>query len=145
MRHIGIDLDGTIDEMPWFFQALIRGILSNDNECFGGKSTQVHIITWRDASEEETIEDLRKLGLRKGRDYDVLHLPKISDNDPVAWKREIVVRENITLMIEDSPENLAALPENVQRLWLCNPEIYDLNVCIDAMHDDAKKKKLPTI
>jgi len=115
---VGIDVDGVCDYVP----AIIRSI------CDDMRHT-IHIITYRDECDrEETKKMLKDLDI----DYNYLHMPE----DGVMmeeWKREIVINNNIELMIEDTPEILAALPSNVARIWVTDPAVYDLDKAIDGM------------
>lgn len=121
MKKIGIDLDYTITEMPWFFAPLTAALKQAGNE--------VHIITYRDREDRgEAESELRELQIQ----YDQLHLPE-DDALPAAWKAAVCARLGLDLMIDDAPEVLAALPPATKRLWICDPEVFDLGVCIKAM------------
>jgi len=115
---VGIDVDGVCDYVP----AIIRSICDD-------RTHTIHIITYRDECDrEETEKMLYNLKI----DFDHLHMPE----DGVMmedWKREVVINNNVELMIEDTPEILAALPSNVARIWVTDPEVYDLDKAIDGM------------
>ena len=49
----------------------------------------------------------------------------------MTGKREL----RLDLMVEDSPEVLAEMPPDTQRLWLCNPAVFDLQVCVRALKE----------
>lgn len=117
---IGIDIDGVITEVPDF----IKHITSNPDY-------EVHIITYRDpkgGKRLETRDFLRALDIR----FDHLHMTA-EDVDMVEWKVSVVKEFGIEMMIEDTPEILAAMPPKVQRLWICNPDVYDLNKAVEVM------------
>lgn len=119
--RIGIDLDDTISEIPAFFAVVTTALI--------GQGHQVHILTFRDP---DLLEDTRAELATLGISYTAIHVP--GDNRSAAeWKRSIVTEARIDLMIDDSPEVLAAMPPGVHRVWLCDPEVFDLNACIRAL------------
>ena len=123
--RVGIDLDATITDVPQFF-ALLSGALVDAGH-------EVHVITYRSPDmfpREETLHDLDALGIR----YTRLHLPAGSLDAP-EWKARVAAELGLDIMIEDSPEVLAAMPEGVKRMWLCDPDFYDLPTCIEAMRE----------
>lgn len=119
MKKVGIDIDFTITEMPEFFALLTASLLKNGSE--------VHVISYRE-DEKETIQELKQLNIK----YTQLHLPR-GDQEMVSWKSNLAAELDLDLMIEDSPEVLAAMPLKTKRLWLCDPEVFDLDLCISAM------------
>lgn len=118
---IGIDLDGTITELPELFSVLTRALVEAGHE--------VHVITYRECGTDgEVRAELHDLEVR----YTRLHLPE----GPVAapqWKAALAGELGLDVMIEDSPEVLSRMPDSVHRLWLCNPEVFDLDVCVRAL------------
>jgi len=46
-------------------------------------------------------------------------------------------------MIEDSPEVLARMPARTARLWLCDHEVFDLDVCLRALRGLAAPPSKP--
>ncbi len=101
---IGLDLDETITEFPAFF-ALLAGALIDAGH-------QVHVITYRspepDGDNPATREELDGLGIR----YTELHLPD-GISDAPQWKARVASAVGLDLMIDDSPEVLAAMPAGV--------------------------------
>ncbi|MDP1711965.1 MAG: hypothetical protein Q8K86_05860 [Candidatus Nanopelagicaceae bacterium] len=109
---VGIDIDGTISDAPWLFQALTEGL-----KTFGH---EIHIITFR-GDRQSAVADLQHWKIK----YDKLHTT--SKDVPIGvWKREIVQDYGINFMIDDMPEVLRTMPPGVGRLWLCSPEIYKI-------------------
>jgi len=128
--RIGIDLDDTITELPWLFEILTRGLKEAGHE--------IHIITYRDeGSSQEVAKELTAYKIT----YDKIHLPA-ANRLPAEWKAEVAKALQLDLMFDDSPEVLAGMPATTKRVWLCDPEIFDLRVCIAAMKAHAK---LPVI
>ena len=120
--NVGIDLDGTITECPLLFTALTKGLRAMGHH--------IHIITFRSERKEEVAKTLDKLDVT----YDEIHLPGDNDVNLVAWKRRIAASFKITVMIDDMPEVLSEMPENVTRLWVCQPEHYDLKKIIKTLN-----------
>ena len=120
---VGLDLDGTISELPEMFAILASGLLARGHE--------VHVITYREPSTEDAVrEELEGYGLP----FTGVHLPGPGARPP-EWKARIAQELDLDLMGEDSPEVLARQPEGGRRLWLCDPEIFDLDLCIRALND----------
>lgn len=127
---MGLDLDGTIDALPWLFSILSKALI--------GSGAQIHIITYRDPGTRAATEaDLARFGIA----YTALHMPPV-DADMVDWKRSTAMRLGLDLMIDDMPEVLAKIPAGVQRVWICDPEIYDLDACIGGMHAKLGRRPL---
>src|SRR5262245_5168369 len=119
---VGVDLDDTISELPEFFSVLTAALVDAGHE--------VHVITYRQVVPDGAVRaELAALGLR----YTALHLPRTACSPP-EWKAGLAAELGIDLMIEDSPEVLARMPMGVRRLWLCDPEVFSLDVCIGALH-----------
>ena len=118
---LGIDLDHTISDLPLFFSVVASALVDAGHE--------VHIITYREPGTEERVRaELDDLRMR----YTELHLPRRACSAP-EWKAEVAIRLGLDLMIEDSPEVLSRMPDTVRRLWLCDPQVFDLDVCIRAL------------
>lgn len=115
---IGIDIDGVITDIP----DLIKSITN-----FG--SHEIHIITYRDPTDRQDIIDLLRSSYIQ---YDHLHIAP-DDVSMIEWKRNKIVELGIEAMIEDTPEILASLPDNIHRIWVCSPKIYNLNKAINGM------------
>ena len=113
---VGLDLDGTVTACPWFFAALTKGLKANGHK--------VVVITFRgEGGRAKAVQDLQTCDIA----YDVLIMSKNVDLQDIGrWKRRIAIREGIDLMIDDMPEVLCCMPPEVQRLWLCSSQIYDL-------------------
>jgi hypothetical protein len=120
IMRIGLDLDGTILAIPAFFS-----ILSHAMEKEG---SEVHIITYRD-NRRGAEEALRESGIA----YTALHLPQGLGVEPEVWKREVALQLDLDIMVDDSPVVLAAMPEKVKRLWICESHMYDLNKAINGL------------
>lgn len=109
---IGLDLDFTITEIPEFFQILSQALILTGHE--------IHIITYRD-NEEKVKQELFSFGIT----YTKIHLP--TKAEPVAtWKAKVVTELGLDIMIDDAPEVIAALPKSTKKLWLIDPEIFDI-------------------
>jgi hypothetical protein len=120
--NIGIDLDGTITENPAFFSLITMALVAQNHE--------VHIVTYRDLADEvATIQELAALNIQ----YTRLHLPP-ANAAIAAWKLKIATEVKLDMMIDDMPEVLESMPASTQRLWFCDPAIYDLKRCIKALH-----------
>lgn len=121
--RIGIDLDDTISALPQWFSLLC--------DAFVAAGHEVHVLTFRSpGTEAEVRVELQELGIR----YTALHLPSAGVHPP-EWKAAVAQRLELDLMIEDSPEVLARMPASTARLWLCDPEVFDLDVCIRALRE----------
>lgn len=119
--RIGIDLDETISALPTWFAFLSKAVVSAGHE--------IHVITNREpGSESEVIAELAEHGV----EYSKVHVPT-TNVDPPSWKGELARGLELDLMIDDSPEALAKMPAKTARFWLCDPEVFDLEVCIRAM------------
>lgn len=128
--RIGIDLDFTITEMPELFSIFSKALLVAGHE--------VHIITYR-CDDGTTHDELKKLGIAHTK----VHIPpNHSKLNAPEWKSKLATEYRLDVMFDDSPENLAAMPPQVKRFWLCDPEVYSLRVCIQALRNESK---LPTI
>ena len=118
---IGIDLDDTITDVPELFSLITRALITDGHE--------VHIITYREpGTEKEVQKDLEELGIGFTR----IHLPDDFYSAP-EWKAGLAEELKLDAMFEDSPEVLARMPKSVKRFWLCDPEIFDLDVCLSAL------------
>jgi hypothetical protein len=79
------------------------------------------IVTYRDPqSVAETKQELASWKIA----YDALHLP----NDDFGmgmgeWKRDVAKRLNLDIMIDDSLEVLAAMPEKLLRMWVVPEDV----------------------
>jgi len=119
--RVGIDLDETISALPEFFSILTRALLASGSE--------VHVITFREPGTEDAVaEEL----VGHGIEFTHLHVPTKLVSPPV-WKSQLATELALDLMIEDSPEVLAKMPRGTARLWLNDPEVFDLDVCVRAM------------
>jgi len=121
---IGLDLDCTITELPELFSLLTSALVDAGHE--------VHVITYRPPGTETQVRaTLAELGIR----YTWLHLPPAPVSAP-EWKAVVAAELGLDLMIEDSPEVLARMPAGVQRLWLCDREVFDLDACVRVLGED---------
>ena len=121
--RIGIDLDETISALPEWFAVLSEAMISGGHE--------VHVITYREPGTEEDVK--RELAEHHIR-HTVVHLPP-PGIDPPSWKSALATRLELDLMIEDSPEVLARMPAGTARMWLCDPEVFDLDICVRALRE----------
>lgn len=121
---IGVDLDDTITELPEFFAFVSAALVRSGH--------QVHVITYREVgTEDEVLAQLKELGMH----YTHLHLPHAPCSPP-QWKAEVAAKVGLDLMIEDSPEVLSQMPSSVKRLWLCDAELFNLDVCVSALNHE---------
>lgn len=123
---VGLDIDGTIDEKPDFFRLMTKVLIESGHE--------VHILTYRD-DRLEAIADLEKHQIS----YTALYLPNEGDKHH-TWKGVLAGEIGLDMMIDDSPEVLANMPKNVLPLWVCNPEVFDLNKAIEGMRTTPVKR-----
>ena len=118
---IGIDLDYTISAWPEWFSVVTRALVRDGHE--------VHVLTHREPGTETGIRaELAEFGI----EYTALHLPE-DDLSAREWKPMKAEALRLEMMIEDSPEVLARMPMGIHRMWICDPEVFDLDVCIAAM------------
>ena len=122
--NIGIDLDDTITAMPEFFSVITEALIQ--------KKHRIHIITYRD-DRNDAVGDLNRLAIQ----YTQVHLPT-GTVDMAEWKRQVAIETDLDIMIDDSPEVLNKLPSKCKRIWLCDRDVFDLSVCIKAMHGRIK-------
>ncbi len=128
--RIGIGLDETITALPAWCSVMTRAVLRAGGE--------VHVITYREGGTEDEVQaELAGLAI----DYTTLHLPP-SGVDAPTWKAGLAQQLDLGLMIEDSPEVLARMPARTGRMWLCDPAIFDLDVCVRAMSTAPAPKPL---
>lgn len=119
MLKVGLDLDGTIDHIPDFFQILSKATLDA-----GGI---VHVITFRD-SENEARQYLKKLGIK----YSELHLPGGEPSAP-EWKARLARELRLDVFFEDSLEVLRALPDTCKTVWVADRDVFNLNHAIHGL------------
>ena len=110
--NYGLDIDGTITEMPELFALLTRVLRAAGHK--------VHIVTYRDpASAEETKNELKTHKVV----YDKLHLPDDKGIGMGNWKHDVAEQEKLDIMIDDSLEVLAAMPNRVLRFWVVPEDV----------------------
>lgn len=102
--HIGLDLDGLLDEANAFFVTLTR--------IWPG---QVSIITFRD-DRDKAIQDLERLQIT----YHHLHLV-----DSFDQKAEVITTNDIDVYVDDQPEMLWNVPQNVKVFLFRNEGNFD--------------------
>lgn len=125
MANIGLDLDGTISDLPAFFSFLCRTLTEGGHK--------VYIITYRcEIFRDQTIIDLKNLGIS----YSGLYLcgEAMSAHE---WKAKIAVELDLDMMFEDALENLAAMPPKVARVWV-GKKLQDL--CINKVSENGDKQ-----
>jgi hypothetical protein len=119
---IGLDLDFTITTVPEFFAVISKALMDVGHE--------VHVITFRDASSrEETRRELVEMGIN----FSGLHLPSDTVSSAPDWKAEVAKDIGLDIMFEDSPENLAAMPDGVINFLVCDPFVVDLEKVIGSL------------
>lgn len=119
--RIGLDLDDTITALPEWFSVVTKALVAAGHE--------VHVITYRSPGTEAEVQvELAELGI----EYTGLHLPTAGELPP-AWKSRVAGELELDLMIEDSPEVLVRMPKGTARMWLCDPEVFDLARCIEVL------------
>ena len=119
--NIGIDLDDTISSSPEFFAVLSAAFLAAGHA--------VHVVTYREPGTESLVaQELRAHGVP----FTALHLPDPGERPP-TFKARVAASLGLDWMIDDSPEVLARMPAGTRRLWLCDPEVFDLDVCVRAL------------
>lgn len=101
---LGIDLDGTITEAPEFFSAWTKS--------WPGR---VVIITYRN-DREKTIADLEHYEIR----YDALVLV-----DRMDGKAAVIAEHGVTLYVDDQPEMLKNVPDQVSVMLFRNEGNFD--------------------
>ncbi|MFQ5655553.1 MAG: hypothetical protein ACE5GW_12590 [Planctomycetota bacterium] len=118
---IGLDLDETITAIPDLFSVFTRALTEAGHE--------VHIMTFRDPEMEA---ETRRLLDEHGISYTSIHLPP-EDIFAPEWKRDLASRLDLEVVIDDSPEVLSEMPDGVHRVWVCDPEVFDLKTCVEAL------------
>lgn len=114
---IGIDVDGVITDIPEVIM------------CIANSSKhEIHIITFRNDRYE-----VAKLLESHNIHYDYIHYAP-EGSHMIDWKKKMVENLGIEVMIEDTPEILAALPRHVKRIWIADPDVYNLSAAIEGMH-----------
>ena len=125
--NIGLDLDGTISEMPVLFSMLSNALIATEHK--------IYIITYRDDEIEDLKNELHSYEIA----YTEIFMPDPGSKvDPAKWKSELAKKLELDVMFEDSPEVLSEMPEKVKRIWICDREIYNLKTCIAAMRADMR-------
>ena len=128
---IGLDFDGCLDHMPEFFRVLAV--------AFVGAGHEVHVITYRDTP-KETEAELRRLGIP----FTKLHLPEDCRKvHAPEWKAKLAGELELDLFFEDSLENLVVMPPGVKRVWVADPEAFNMQDAINGMRkgfEDRRKK-----
>ena len=109
---IGIDLDDTIN-----VSAATVGLFSFLTNCLKDKA-KIHIITNRDTSEKsrnETVEELKGYGVH----YDELAI--------TANKYDYIIKNDITVFIDDTDEFYLELPPSVIVFKIREPGNFDFD------------------
>lgn len=102
--RIGIDIDGTVTEMPWFFSLLAKSSLNEGH--------QVYIISYRHTSNMfVTQKNLQEWDIPYTKIF-------LSDqNEPAhRYKEKIAKSLKLDMMFEDDPLNLAVMPQCCKRV-----------------------------
>lgn len=102
---VGIDIDETITEVPWFFKSLCEGLKKDGHEIF--------ILTFRHPDMKEDTEKMLK---DMSINYDkIFYGEGLLD---YKLKAKIVDDNLINVMIDDNPEVLKAMPISVTCLQM---------------------------
>ena len=106
--NVGLDIGGTISELPEFFVALTKGL-----HALGHK---VYILSFESPlGLSEVRQDLDQWGIC----YDeVLLLP--DDADSATWKGEVAGQLPLDVMVDDTLDLLQNMPPGVKCFWLRN-------------------------
>lgn len=104
--HLGLDLDGLLDEANAFFRPLTR--------VWPGRVT---VITYR-SDRAEAERDLDALGI----DYDEVVLV-----DALDAKAAVIAEKGIGVYVDDQPEALGNIPEGVHVLLYRNGGNFDFD------------------
>lgn len=103
---LGLDLDGCVDEAPFFFQPL--------SHFWPGR---IIVITFRD-DREKAKEVLAKYNIR----YDELILV-----DTFDAKADVIIALGVSVYFDDQPEMLKNVPANVQVMLVRNGGNFDFS------------------
>jgi len=119
--NIGIDIDYTITEIPWFF-----AILSNAMRVAGHK---IFVVSYREEEDRaETEQLLKTLGI----EYDSLHLG-VGQETLSKFKGRMAKELDIDVFFDDMPEAFVDMPDKVKRMWLCSPSVYNLKAVVSKL------------
>jgi len=119
--NVGIDIDGTITELPEFFALLTRALREA-----GGR---VYVISFRD---EADLADSRAEVEGYGISFDDIFHPRDREDIP-QFKARMARELELDVFFDDMPEAFTQMPRGVKRFWLCDPEVYNLGQMIDAL------------
>ena len=121
MLKIGIDMDGTITELPEFFALLARALRAAGH--------QVHIVSFRDPKDlDKSRAEVQQLGV----EFDDIHHPR-DDEDIPQFKARMARELKLDMLFDDMPEALIDLPEHTKRMWLCDPKVYDMKAVLQSL------------
>ena len=128
---IGLDLDDTITAMPEFFSVLSKALTKAGHK--------IYVITYRNKTDRmDTVQELREFGI----EYEKLFCSDWNNEDMGPYKARIAREVGLDLMIDDSPEVLAELPDTVKRIWVCDPQVFSLKACLKGMKEAIFEKKV---
>ncbi len=116
--HLGLDLDGVLDESPIFFRLLTA--------IWPGK---VIIVTFR-SDRAKAEADLETLGIR----YDELILV-----ESFGQKAEVIAEKGILVYIDDQPEALRDIPPTVSVMLMRNGGNFDIDEKLWMMSERTGK------
>ena len=116
--HLGLDLDGVLDESPIFFRLLTA--------IWPGK---VIIVTFR-SDRAKAEADLETLGIR----YDELILV-----ESFGQKAEVIAEKGILVYIDDQPEALRDIPPTVSAMLMRNGGNFDIDEKLWMMSERTGK------
>jgi hypothetical protein len=113
--NVGMDIGGTISEMPELMAILAEGLRARGHK--------VYILSLENTlATVETEQYLKDHGIA----HDGLFLLPGGTIDAWEWKPRMAAVLHLDVMIDDSPELLARMPDGVKRIGICHPETWDL-------------------
>ena len=119
--NIGLDIDGTITEMPEFFALLSKVMRQAGHKIF--------IISYRDM---EVLDASRAEVNSLGVEYDAMYHPGPHESLE-DFKARMASQLELDMIFDDMPESFMKMHPNVKRFWLVDPKIYNMRSILNVL------------